>query len=295
MTSIRLFPLEGALARDPAVEGWFAKPPRELRSEARRWFAAMRSCGPDVLELLHDGHPTACVDGIALGYVNAFTDHVNVGFYLGATLDDPAGLLEGKGRFMRHVKVRPGACGDEAALRDLIRRAYDDLKARVPGESRAGRDALAAPPGVDFREITPADIPSLFRVRPMTRENAMTVEDLRRLGITPGSVEESLRQSTRGWVCTDAGEVVAFCMADRASAEFLVIAVLPAYEGRGIGGRLMALAEDWLAASGCGRAWLTTDLDTTLRAYGFYRKRGWKDWKIERGLRWMELGLPHAG
>jgi hypothetical protein len=37
------------------------------------------------------------------------------------------------------------------------------------------------------------------------------------------------------------------------------------------------------------RAWLTTDVDTTLRAYGFYRPRGWTDWKIENGLRWMEL------
>ncbi|MBK8321519.1 MAG: GNAT family N-acetyltransferase [Betaproteobacteria bacterium] len=158
------------------------------------------------------------------------------------------------------------------------------------GQVKAAKDG-----GIEFREVTVADIPSLFRVRPMTRENAMTVDDLRRIGITPESVEESLRASTRGWVCTDAGEVVAFCMADRASAEFLVIAVLPGYEGRGIGGRLMALAEDWLAASGCGRAWLTTDLDTTLRAYGFYRKRGWTDWKIERGLRWMAIGLPHAG
>jgi len=81
-------------------------------------------------------------------------------------------------------------------------------------------------------------------------------------------------------------------MADRATGEFLVIAVLPEYEAMGVGGRLMALAEEWLAASGCTRAWLTTDLDTTLRAYGFYRRRGWTDRKIERGLRWMELGFP---
>ncbi len=80
--------------------------------------------------------------------------------------------------------------------------------------------------------------------------------------------------------------------ADRATGEFLAIAVLPEYEEKGVGGRLMALAEEWLAASGCKRAWLTTDLDTALRAYGFYRKRGWTDWKIERGLRWMELSLP---
>ena len=57
----------------------------------------------------------------------------------------------------------------------------------------------------------------------------------------------------------------------------------------------LTVEEEWLAASGCARAWLTTDLDTTLRAYGLYRKRGWTDWKIERGLRWMELSLAAAG
>jgi ribosomal protein S18 acetylase RimI-like enzyme len=120
----------------------------------------------------------------------------------------------------------------------------------------------------------------------------MTLEELERLGITPRTVTESLAKSTNGWVCVAAGEVVAFCMADRATGELLVVAVLPEYEGMGVGGRLMALAEAWLTESGCQRAWLTTDLDTTLRAYGFYRKRGWTDWKMERGLRWMELAFP---
>lgn len=144
-----------------------------------------------------------------------------------------------------------------------------------------------------FREITAADVPALFYVRTRTRENMLTIEQLQRLGINPQSVTESLSQSTKGWVCDDAdNRIVGFSMADRVTGEFLVIAVLPEYEGRGVGGRLMALAEEWLAASGCKRAWLTTDLDTTLRAYGFYRKRGWTDWKIERSLRWMELSLP---
>jgi ribosomal protein S18 acetylase RimI-like enzyme len=142
-----------------------------------------------------------------------------------------------------------------------------------------------------FREISAADVPALFDVRPRTRENAMTVEELQRLGINPQSVTESLGKSTKGWLCEDSGRVVAFSMADRATGELLVVAVLPEYEGMGVGGRLMALAEEWLAASGCERAWLTTDLDTTLRAYGFYRKRGWTDWKSERGLRWMELSF----
>ena len=143
-----------------------------------------------------------------------------------------------------------------------------------------------------FREITAADVPALFDVRPRTRENAMTVEQLQRLGINPQSVTESLDKSTKGWVCEDSGKIVAFSMADRETGEFLVIAVLPEYEGRGVGGRLMTLTREWLVASGCKRAWLTTDLDTTLRAYGFYRRHGWTEWKVERGLRWMELSLP---
>ena len=82
---------------------------------AQRWFDAMRACGDDVRELLHDGHPTACVDGAAFGYVNAFTAHVNVGFFRGAELPDPNRLLEGTGKFMRHVKIRPGRAINEAA------------------------------------------------------------------------------------------------------------------------------------------------------------------------------------
>lgn len=144
---------------------------------------------------------------------------------------------------------------------------------------------------MNFREINVADVPALFHVRTRTRENTLTLEELQRLGITPQSVTESLDRTTKGWVCEDSDRIVAFSMADRETAEFLVIAVLPEYEGKGVGGKLMSLAEEWLAASGCKRAWLTTDLDTALRAYGFYRKRGWTDWKIERGLRWMELDL----
>ena len=91
----------------------------------------MRACGADVRELLHDGHPTACVDDAAFGYVNAFRAHVNVGFFFGAELEDPAGLLEGTGKRMRHVKVRPDDDFDVAALSALIDGAYADMKSRL--------------------------------------------------------------------------------------------------------------------------------------------------------------------
>jgi len=91
----------------------------------------MRSCGGDVRDLLHDRHPTACVTDAAFGYVNAFTSHVNVGFFRGAELADSAGLLEGTGKYMRHVKVKPGDGIEAKALIGLIETAYMDMKGRL--------------------------------------------------------------------------------------------------------------------------------------------------------------------
>jgi len=96
----------------------------------------MRKCGDEVREVLHDGCPTACLGDAPFGYVNVFASHVNVGFFQGAALAnaalaDPARLLEGKGKFMRHVKLRPGTATNVAALTRLIDAAYSDIKARV--------------------------------------------------------------------------------------------------------------------------------------------------------------------
>lgn len=129
-----LFP--AALRRDPAVDNWLQAHAGPLGDIARHWFEAMRACGDDVGELLHDGHPTACVGEAAFCYVNAFTAHVNVGFFLGAQLADPGGLLQGTGRFMRHVKLGPGHPADHAALARLIEAAYRDMQARAPAAQR---------------------------------------------------------------------------------------------------------------------------------------------------------------
>ena len=125
-----LFRFPGVLRRDPGVNDWFAGS-SGLRRFVRPWFERMRECGPDVRELLHDGHPTACVDDAAFGYVNAFSNHVNVGFFHGADLADPARLLEGAGKRMRHVKLRPSDDIDAVALRELIATAYADMRSRL--------------------------------------------------------------------------------------------------------------------------------------------------------------------
>jgi hypothetical protein len=108
--------------------------PGELGAIAQRWFQLMRDCGDDVRELLHDGHPTACIGDAAFAYVNAFRAHVNVGFFRGAEIADPERLLEGTGRFMRHVKLRPDSDVDATALMKLIETAYIDMKGRLKAE-----------------------------------------------------------------------------------------------------------------------------------------------------------------
>jgi hypothetical protein len=127
----QLLRFSGSVVRDPAIDAWMKAHPGELGAGAKRWFEVTRKCGTDVRELLHDGHPTACVGDAGFVYVNAFRAHVNVGFFRGAEIADPSGLLEGTGRFMRHVKLRPGAAVDAAALAKLIERAYDDMKERA--------------------------------------------------------------------------------------------------------------------------------------------------------------------
>jgi hypothetical protein len=121
----------GVAKHDPAIDAWLNDRPTALGAIARYWFQQMRDCGDDVLELMHDGCPVACVGDVPFGYVNVFRAHVNVGFYLGAELADPARLLEGNGRRMRHVKVRPDADLDAPALSALIAAAYADLKSRL--------------------------------------------------------------------------------------------------------------------------------------------------------------------
>lgn len=156
-----LFRFASAVRENTAVDAWFGTQPPALAAIARRWFVRMRHCGADVREIMHDGCPTACVGDAAFSYVAVFTAHVNVGFFFGAELPDPAAVLQGSGKRMRHVKVKPGAVLDVEALDALIEAAYRDVTRRLatqPGEVVArkartsGRDG-AGP--MSKREVMP--------------------------------------------------------------------------------------------------------------------------------------------
>jgi hypothetical protein len=126
-----LLRFNGAVERDLAIDAWMKNHAGELAAIAQRWFEVMRKCGDEVRELLHDGCPVACLGDAPFAYVNVFTSHVNVGFFHGAALPDPARLLQGSGKFMRHVKLRPETAANAAAIGRLIEAAYSDIKTRV--------------------------------------------------------------------------------------------------------------------------------------------------------------------
>jgi len=70
-----------------------------------------------------------------VAYVYSDTEYVQFGFFMGATLKDPKGLLEGKGRYVRHIKVRDRSAIDPRAFTPLLSQA---------ASSRQGRRRTAA-------------------------------------------------------------------------------------------------------------------------------------------------------
>ena len=125
-----LFTRSGAVPHDPEVEAWFAQGD-PLRLMVRPWYAKLRASGDGVCEVLHDGYPTLCLSGAAFAYVGAFKAHANVGFFHGAELPDPEGLLQGTGKRMRHVKLAFGRAVNDAALDALVAAAYRDIANRL--------------------------------------------------------------------------------------------------------------------------------------------------------------------
>ncbi|MAX23709.1 MAG: GNAT family N-acetyltransferase [Phycisphaeraceae bacterium] len=143
-----------------------------------------------------------------------------------------------------------------------------------------------------LRRIEKTDIPALFIVRVATRENALSMETLNQLGITLDSVATMMDTTHQGWLCEMDNKVVGFAMGNRKTGEMWVLAVLPEYENRGMGKALILAVENWLFSEGLEELWLTTDIDTTLRAYGFYRHLGWQDSEIRDGCRYMKKFRP---
>ncbi len=141
---------------------------------------------------------------------------------------------------------------------------------------------------MNIRGIESTDLPEIIEVRGLTRENPFSRDDLRKLGITEESVAEMLRITHRGWLCELDGKIVGFAMGDGKIGEFWVIAVLPEFEGRGIGSQLLAAIEGWLSSEGWSEFWLWTSSDKNRRAFGFYTRHGWIVSKTKADIVYMK-------
>ena len=128
-----------------------------------------------------------------------------------------------------------------------------------------------------YREMQISDLPAATAVRLSTVENAITVAELEsQYGITPQSTAEAMTSHVKGWLCENSGKVVGFAMGDRLNGEVIVVAVLPEYEGRGIGKSVLAPVQTWLFTEGHEEFWLFSNPDPSIRSYGFYRYLGWR-------------------
>lgn len=143
-----------------------------------------------------------------------------------------------------------------------------------------------------FRESKPADISRTFDIRCAAKENPIPRELLTSIGVTEQTVGVMLATTHRCWVCEIEGEVVGFVTANGSNGELWVIAVLPEHEGKGIGRKLMTLAQDWLWSKGWKEIWLVTGFDDHARATYLYTKLGWTTAGIRDNQRLMILKRP---
>lgn len=132
----------------------------------------------------------------------------------------------------------------------------------------------------EIRLARKSDVSALFHVRTSVRENHLSLEQLAQLGITESSISEMIAASPCAWVAVIDGGVVGFSMIDVDEASLFAAFVLPSYEGRGLGKKLVLAAEDMLFQHH-GEIWLETDRES--RAAGFYRHLGWGNERDAKG------------
>jgi GNAT superfamily N-acetyltransferase len=123
---------------------------------------------------------------------------------------------------------------------------------------------------LNFRVATEADIFAMSTVRLAVNENKL--RDPTR--ITYDMYVDYLDRLGRTWVCEIDGAIAGFGSADKGDAFIWALFVDPAFEGRGIGKRLLALMVEYLFGLGHDRITLSTGADT--RADAFYAAQGWQ-------------------
>jgi GNAT superfamily N-acetyltransferase len=145
-------------------------------------------------------------------------------------------------------------------------------------------------------KVAPPDLAADYvRLRGMTRQNAVSQQRLSALGITAQSWAQDIRSGElTGFVALSDQELVGYCFGHNTSGEIVVLALLPSFEGQGIGRRLLTMVVDLLHGLAHDRLFLACAADPNVRSHGFYRHLGWRSTGMldERGDEILELLLP---
>ena len=132
------------------------------------------------------------------------------------------------------------------------------------------------PASITFHAAKAEDTPAFIALRGKTRQNAISKERLAEVGITADSWADMMRSgSLPGQVCHHDGQLVGYCFGERDTGEIIVLALLPEFEGLGIGKALLEAIMAQLRAQGHQRLFLGCSSDPASRSYGFYRYLGW--------------------
>lgn len=100
-----------------ALKGWQKEVAQKLR-------LIVREAAPEAEEAIKWGQPVYSFGG-PLAYFKAFKNAVNFGFWRGAEMEDPQGVLVGSGEKMRHVKISSVEEVDKEVLTDFIHQGLE--------------------------------------------------------------------------------------------------------------------------------------------------------------------------
>lgn len=125
---------------------------------------------------------------------------------------------------------------------------------------------------INVRTARLSDVGGMFDVRTSVIENHLSREEMRQMGITESVVGDMIEKSLCAWVATENNKIIGFSMILPDEGCLFSAFVLPEYEGKGIGRRLVMLAEQELFQHH-EIAWLETDKNS--RAAKFYMQLGW--------------------
>lgn len=107
----------------PSFDAYLADQPAKNQAIIRALRRFVKKAQPRLVESVKWGNGCWLKDNKPVAYVYSEKGFVQFGFFRGSSLKDPKGLLEGKGQYVRHIKVRGPSVIDRAAFTALLKQA----------------------------------------------------------------------------------------------------------------------------------------------------------------------------